>query len=150
MMNDRFSSQLRQHLLETADERPAAGQLAAVIDGVATTRQRHPLIARLAWRPDRVGPLPSAAIRYGLIALALALAAMAGALLAGGGGRSTVFEGTWITIDVPDGSGMTFVVGPGTRPEVCRGRLRVPACVRSRHVKRSRRGNGTTRATASS
>jgi hypothetical protein len=44
---------------------------------------------------------------------------MAGALLAGGAsGPSTVFEGTWITIDPGDGSGMTLVVGSGPKPDV--------------------------------
>lgn len=118
-MTDRFAAQLRQHLLETADERPADGQLASVIDGVAATRQRHPLSARLTWNPDRIGPFPSTALRYGLIAVALALATVGGAILAGGAsGPSTVFEGTWITIDPDDGSGMTLVVGPGQAPEV--------------------------------
>ena len=51
MMNDRFSAQLRQHLLETADERPADGQLEAIDERVAVTAQRPRLVARLAWFP---------------------------------------------------------------------------------------------------
>jgi hypothetical protein len=118
-MNDRLAAQMRQHLLETADVRPADGQLASVIDGVAATAQRHSLLARLTWSPGRIGPLPSAAIRYGLIAVALALATVAGGSLAGGARQaSSVFEGTWITIDPVDGSGMTLVVGPGQAPAV--------------------------------
>ena len=118
-MNDRFAAQLRQHLLETADERPADGQLARVIDGVAATTQRHSLTARLTWEPGRIGPFPSKAIRLGLIVVALALAAAAGASLAGGPRPpSSVFEGTWITIDPADGSGMTLVVGAGRTPMV--------------------------------
>ncbi len=118
-MNDRFAAQLRQHLLESADERPADGQLASVIDGVASTSQRNPLAARLAWDLGRIGPIPTTAIRFVLIAAALAIAAVAGATLAGGSPQpSSVFEGTWITIDPVDGSGMTLVVGPGEQPDV--------------------------------
>ncbi len=118
-MNDRFAAQVRQHLLETAVERPSDGQLARVIDGVAATRQRHPATARLTWNPGWIGPIPSSAIRFGLIAAALALATVAGGIMAGGAQQpSSVFEGTWITIDPADGSGMTLVVGPGQTPAV--------------------------------
>lgn len=120
-MNDRFSAQLRQHLLESAVERPADGQLATVIDRVADTPQRHPVAARLTWLPGRVGPFPSTALRYGLVALALIAATVAAAVLGGGADgpvRSTVFEGTWTTIDPLDGSTMTLVVGEGTTPAV--------------------------------
>ena len=120
MMNDKFSADLRRHMLETADERPADGQLATVIAAVDATGQRHPILARWTWNPGRVGLVPSAALRFGLVVLALALAMAAGALLAGGGGRtpSTVFEGSWIAIDPLDRSGMTLVIGPGTRPPI--------------------------------
>ena len=120
MMNEKFDAQLRQHLLGSANERPAEGQLESVIDGVATTRQRVPLVARLTWTPGRIGPVPTSAIRYGLVAVALALAMIAGALLAGGGSSrpTTVFEGTWTAIDPLDRSGMTFVVGPGRAPAI--------------------------------
>jgi hypothetical protein len=118
-MNDEFSASLRRHLLETADVRPADGQVERVLAGVAGTRQRHWVTARLRWNQGRIGPIPTAAIRYGLLAAALALATLAGATLTGGGGRpSSVFEGTWVTIDPDDGSGMTLVVGPGRSPAV--------------------------------
>jgi hypothetical protein len=119
MMNDRFSAQLRQHLLETANERPADGQLAAIVDHVAITPQRRPLVARLPGFQGRIGRFP-AAVRYGLFAVALVLAAMAGAILAGGSSpfRSTVFEGTWTTTDPVDGSIMTLTVAPGSKPAV--------------------------------
>lgn len=95
-MNDRFSAQLRQHLLEPADQRPAEGQLAALDARVAVTGQRNPLATRLTWFPGRIGPFPSAAVRYGLVALALVVALVAAAVGGGGAGpsRSTVFEGT--------------------------------------------------------
>ncbi len=120
MMNDRFSAQLRQHLLDTADERPGDGQLAALVERVAVTGQRHPLAVRLAWFPGRIGPVPSAAVRYGLIAAAL-LGAIAGAAMLGGGAvpiPGTVFEGTWTSTDPADGSTQILVVGEGTSPEV--------------------------------
>jgi hypothetical protein len=119
MMNDRFSAELRQHLLETANERPTDGQVATIVESVAATPQRRPLIAGLPDLRGRIGPFP-AAVRLGLIALALVLAAVAGALIAGGGASrpSTPFEGTWTTIDVPDGSTINLYVGAGTNPAV--------------------------------
>ena len=119
-MNDRFSAQLRQHLLAAGDERPADGQIAAVVERVAVTAQRLPLMARLTWSRGRIGPFPSAVVRYGLIVLALALATVVAAILVGGSARapSTVFEGTWTSIDQPDGSTMTLLVGPGLTPKV--------------------------------
>ena len=118
-MNDRFSAQLRQHLLTTADERPAHGRLAAIVEGVAVTPQRHPLVARLPWFQGRIDPFPSSAMRYGLIAVALIIAILGAALAAGfGQSRSTVFEGTWTSIDPADGSRQTLVVGAGSRPAV--------------------------------
>jgi hypothetical protein len=119
MMNDRFSAQLRQHLLETADERPADGHLAAIVKQVAITPQRRRLDAWLPRVEARIGRFPTV-VRYGLIAALLVLAAVAGALLAGVGthGLSTPFEGTWTTIDVPDGSTMNLYVGAGNHPSV--------------------------------
>jgi hypothetical protein len=117
MMNDRFSAQLRQHLLDTANERPADGQLATIVAGVVATPQRRPLIALPELR-GRIGPFP-AAVRFGFIALALVLAALVGAMLAGGGSSpSTPFEGTWTATDVADGSTMNLYVGAGTTPSV--------------------------------
>jgi hypothetical protein len=119
MMNDRFSAQLRQHLLNTADERPADGRLAAVVEGVAVTAQRHPLVARLPWFGGHADPFSSVAMRYGLIAVALIIAIVGAALAVGvGQPRPTVFDGTWTSIDPADGSTQTLVVGAGTGPAV--------------------------------
>jgi hypothetical protein len=90
MMNDRFSTELRQHLLATADERPAEGRLAAIVESVAATAQRPAALAWLTWFPTRMGPFPSAAVRYGLIALALIVATVAAVALAGGQPRRSV------------------------------------------------------------
>ena len=118
-MNDRFSAQLRQHLLATANERPADGQLPALDKRLKVTSQRPSIVARLGWFPRRMGPFPSAAVRYGLIAVAMIIAIVGAALAAGfGPARSTVFEGAWTSTDVPDGSTQTLVVGPGTDPAV--------------------------------
>jgi hypothetical protein len=119
MMQDRFSAQLRGHLLRTADTRPADGQLAAIDELVAVTAQRHPLVARLPWSRGRINPFPSVAMRYALIAVGLIIVMVAAALAAGfGPTRRTVFEGTWASIDVADGSRQTLVVGAGTSPPV--------------------------------
>jgi hypothetical protein len=119
MMNDRFSAQLRQQLLDTADERAAEGQLAAIVAHVAITPQRRPLVARLPGLQGRVAPFP-AVVRFGLIAVALVLAAVAGAILAGGSQprATTPFEGTWTTIDPLDGSTMNLYVSAGATPAV--------------------------------
>jgi hypothetical protein len=120
MMNDRFSAQLRQHLLDTANERPAHGQLAALDGRVAQTSQHSAFVARLTWFPVRTGLFPSATMRYALIAAALVIATVAAALFAAGGGpsRSTVFEGAWTSIDRGDGSTMNLIVGAGSSPSV--------------------------------
>ena len=84
MMNDQFSAELRQHLLATADERPGDRRLTAIIDVVAVTAQRPTLLARLTWAPRRMGPFPSAALRYALIVLALIIATVAAVVFATG------------------------------------------------------------------
>jgi len=119
-MNDRFSAQLRQHLLDTADERPAEGQLAAVVEGVAVTRQRHPLVARLTWTHGRIGLFPSTGLRYGLATLALVAVTVGAAVMGGGAGPSgrTVFEGTWTSTDPVDGSTLSLIVGSGSAPNI--------------------------------
>lgn len=144
-MNERFDAQLRRHLAETADGRPASGQLASVIDGVAATTQRDPLTARLAWHAGQIGPRSSAAVRYALIAVALLLALLAGAILASGAPQPTsVFEGTWLTTDLGDGSGMTLVVGPGQEPAVYfeDGYASGIACINDLVKRFTARGNG--------
>ena len=94
MMNDSFSVELRQHLLETANERPGDGRLAAIAEGVAVTGQHHPLVSRLPWSPTRLDPFPTRAIRYGVLVVALIVALIGAALLAAGGFASrTVFTG---------------------------------------------------------
>ena len=118
-MTDRFDAQLRQHLLGTANERAADGQVAAIVEHVAVTGQRRPLLSWLPGFQLRTGRLATV-VRYGLIAVVLALAAVAVAIFAGAGGRgpSTPFEGRWTTTDQPDGSTMNLYVGAGSSPTV--------------------------------
>jgi hypothetical protein len=120
MMNDRFDAQLREHLLGTANARPAEGQLASLTQAVAATAQKHPLAARLTWFPGRVGGVPTRTLRYGLVALALIAATIFAAALYIGSqpARSTVFEGTWTSIDPGDGSTQLLVVAAGKAPAV--------------------------------
>jgi hypothetical protein len=119
-MTDRFDAQLRQHLLGTANERPADGQVATIVGQVAVTRQRRALPAWLTRRRGPIGPLASDAVRLGFVVLALVLATLAVIVVAGGtqSPASTVFAGTWTTIDVPDGSTMNLYVGEGDTPTV--------------------------------
>jgi hypothetical protein len=118
-MTDRFDAQLRQHLLENANERATEGQLAAIAEQVARTSQRGALPARLTWWPGRIGPLPSAAVRFGLVAAAL-LVALVAALIVGSSAPNprTVFEGRWTAIDQPDGSTLNLTVSPGETPTI--------------------------------
>jgi hypothetical protein len=119
-MNDRFAAELRQHLLTTANDRPADGQLAAVVERLAVTGQRRSLVARVTWFPGRIGPFPSTALRYGLLVAALIAATVAAVIFVAGRtpAASTVFEGTWTATDVGDNSTQTLVVGEGTSPGV--------------------------------
>ena len=118
-MNDRFDAQLREHLLVTADTRPADGQLEGVLQAVSGTAQRQKVVARLTWFPGRIGPVPTRPLRYALVAAALVATMAAAALLVGSGPtRSTPFEGTWISIDPGDGSTQALVVGAGMSPDV--------------------------------
>lgn len=120
MMNDRFSIQLRRHLLEAADERPADGQLKAVVQRTAVEPQRRPWVVRLRWLLDPVAPFGSVGLRYGLVALALLIAAAMVAILAGGPrpGGGSVFEGRWTSTDPVDASTQTLVVEGGQTPNV--------------------------------
>ena len=120
MMSDQFSVELRRHLLETADERPADGQLEAVVQHTAVVRQRRPWVVRLRWLLDPVAPFGSAGLRYGLVALALLIAAAMVAIVAGGPrpGGDSVFEGRWTSTDAVDASTQTLVVEGGQTPNV--------------------------------
>jgi hypothetical protein len=118
MMNDRFAAQLRQHLLDTADERPAHDQLATVVHGVLVTPQRRPFAARLTWNP---GPRA----RYGLIVLALIGALAAVLLLGAGAGPSPVPPPSPVPTTTPAPEQTTSPVpgkptlGPSPDPSSC-------------------------------
>jgi hypothetical protein len=83
MTDDYFPAYLRRHLLDAANERPAEGQLASIVDRVAITPQR-PSLAAFRWVPGRASPFASAAVRLGVVAGLLLAALVALALLAGG------------------------------------------------------------------
>ena len=120
MTNERFSGQLRQHLLATADERPAEGQLASIVDRVAVTSQRPTLVARLPWFQSGAGWLSTSQVRWALlVALALLGLTIAGALLTGGPApHDTGVEGMWTTIDPVDRSNRFLIVAAGETPAV--------------------------------
>jgi hypothetical protein len=119
MTTDRFSPLIRRHLIETADERPAHGQLETVLRSTAATPQQRSWLVRLRWLVDPAAPYANARIRYGAAALALLIVAAMVAILAGGGpsGR-TVFEGRWTATDTTDRSIQTLVVDRGQAPNV--------------------------------
>jgi hypothetical protein len=118
MTTDRTAAATRRHLLHTADERPADGQLEAILLLTSTTgqRSRWDIAARGLARPSAA--LPRAVLRFGLVA-ALVIVAVAGiAAFGGGSGGGTPFEGTWTSIDPADSSEQTLVIGPGPTPTV--------------------------------
>jgi hypothetical protein len=116
--NDRTAAAIRRHLLETADERPASGQLEASLRLTSTTRQRARWIIAVRELAYPSAALPRTALRFGLLAALLVIAAAGIATLGGGSGGGTPFEGTWTSIDPGDGSAQTLVVGPGANPMV--------------------------------
>jgi hypothetical protein len=120
MMTDQFSVQLRRHLLDTADERPADGRLEAVVERTLGMPQRLPWLARLRWRLDPIAPFNNPWLRYGAVVLSLLLLAGLALIAAGGSGppARTVFEGTWTSTDTADRSTQTLVIGPGQNPTV--------------------------------
>ena len=118
MTNDRTAVAIRRHFLETADERPADGQLETILDVTSTTRQRPRWAVVALGLADPMAAVSGAALRFGLLAALLALA-LAGIVVFGGGSRGgTPFQGTWRSIDIPDGSTQTLVVGGGLNPAV--------------------------------
>ena len=119
-MNDRFSLLLRRHVLESAEERPADGQLETVLRATSRAPQRRSWLVRLRWLVDPAAPFENGRVRYAAAALALLLVAAAVAIVAVGTapGRPTVFEGRWTAIDPTDRSIQTLVIGEGRSPSV--------------------------------
>jgi hypothetical protein len=119
-MTEQFAVQLRQHLIEAADDRPEEGRLEAVVQRTAVLPQRMPWAARLRWRIDPIAPLENVWLRYGLVATALLIAAVVLAVLSsvGHANAGTVFEGTWTSADPIDRSTQTLVVEAGQAPAV--------------------------------
>ena len=120
MMTDRFSLLLRRHLLETADQQPAHGQLETALRSTAVTPQHRSWLVRLRWLVDPAAPFANTRIRHGALALALLLAASMVAIFASGGDPDggVVFEGRWTSTDTADRSTQTLIVDGGDSPTV--------------------------------
>lgn len=118
MTHDRTGAAIRRHLLETADERPADGQLAASVRLTSTIRQRPrwAIAARELAYPSAAAP--RMALRFAFLVAILLLAAAGIAAFGGGSGGRTPFQGIWTSIDPGDGSRQTLVVGTSLNPTV--------------------------------
>ena len=118
---DVLARQLRNHYLATADERPADGQLAAVLERTRGIRPRSGLASRLG----NVAALGAgvaglrASVRFAALAAALILALAAVAIGPGGAIRpaTTPFEGRWTSTD-HDGSRQLLSISGGMTPAV--------------------------------
>ena len=119
MMNDQFATLLRRHLVDTANERPASGELESALRRTSVERQFRPWVARLRTRPE-LGARLGWQLRYGLAAVALLLALAAAAAWYAGSlpGPGTVFEGRWTSTDTADDSTQTLIVEAGRLPSV--------------------------------
>ena len=119
MMNDQFANELRRQFAESANERPADGQLEVALRRTSIEPQYRPWVARLRTRPE-LGARLSWQLRYGLAAVALLLAISAAAVWYVGSrpGPGTVFQGRWMSTDVADDSTQTLVVSAGQTPSV--------------------------------
>lgn len=118
---DTLARQLRNHYLATADERPAEGQLEAVLERTRVTRARSRLEVLLRHQPvvgAGVAGLRTS-LRFASLAAALIVVLAAVAIGTGGSARpaSTPFEGRWTSTDF-DGSRQLLAVSGGTTPMV--------------------------------
>ena len=118
MTNDQTAAAIRRHLLDTADERPAEGQQATVLQLTAAIRQRSRLAVALRDLGRLSSPLPPTALRLALIATLLGVALAGLAAFGGGSAGGSPFNGIWTSIDTADGSHQTLVVGSGANPTV--------------------------------
>lgn len=121
---DVLARQLRNHYLATADERPADGQLQAVLERTRATRPHSELAARLGQgTAGRAGLAGLAGLRASLrfTALGAALILVLAAVAVGPGGAirpaTTPFEGRWTSTD-HDGSRQLLAVSGGMTPTV--------------------------------
>jgi len=121
-MIDKFSVDLRRHLVETADEAVPAEQLEKIRGLVGAVPQQAPWYVRLRWLLSPWAPYANAGARTAVLAAAalLLLAATIGVVALGGGsqGARSPYEGTWTAIDPSDDSVQTLVIGPGPTPEI--------------------------------
>lgn len=120
-MIDKFSVELRRHLVEVADEGVPAGQLESIQRLIAAAPQQSPWFVRLRWVVSPWAPYANAGVRAAVLAAAallLAASAVAVVALAGSRGAPVSFEGRWASTDPGDGSAQTLQVGGGHAPDV--------------------------------
>ena len=119
MMNDRFAAQLRRHLLESADERPADGQLEAALRLTASEPQYRPWAARLRMRPELECPHRVAASVWprcgGVAARDIGRRYLVCGLASR---RGNGLQGRWTSTDAADDSIQTLIVAAGSSPSV--------------------------------
>lgn len=119
--DDVLGRRLRHHYLATADERPADGQLQAVLDRTRSVRPRSRLAAWLAPAPVIGTGVTGLRASLRLAAIAAALIVVLAALAIGAGGalraQTTPFEGRWTSTD-SDGSRQVLAISGGTTPDV--------------------------------
>ncbi len=117
---DALARQLRNHYLATADERPADGQLEAVLERSRVVRPRSRLEALLRHQPVVGAGVAGlrASLRFASLAAAL-IVVLAAVAIGPGGSRpaATPFEGRWTSTD-RDGSHQVLAVAGGPTPIV--------------------------------
>jgi hypothetical protein len=124
---------LHRRFVAAADERPAEGQLDAVLARTRAIPQRRRWAARLPRMHRSMRVLGDGSTLVGLAAavVLLLLLILAMSLTTGGGPPRSPFTGSWMSIDIQDGSTQRLEVGTGDRPPVVYEDLVAAVC--SRH-----------------
>jgi hypothetical protein len=111
---------LHRRFVAAADERPAEGQLDAVLTRTLAIPQRRTWLARLPRMPLSVRILDDWSTLVGLTAVVvlLLILILAMSVATWGGPPRSPFTGRWTSIDNQDGSTQRLEVGTGGRPMV--------------------------------
>ncbi len=120
-MIDKFSVELRRHLVEGADESVSAAQLESIQRLVGAAPQQAPWFVRLKWLVGPWGPYANRGARAGVLVAATLLVVASAAAVGGGAGNQPLadpFEGRWASTDPADGSAQTLLIGAGDAPDV--------------------------------